>query len=222
MSNATITVAGGGSIDSIELTEIDFFPTEGDLLLAGQTERSRILARTEAGVDVDGSPFAPYNNSRPYYFYPSGPVGKERAGNQLRNAKSGVKRFAKKVGRTKSAVTGSGLGLRFDSYRAFKETYLERQNVDLRGPRAPHMLQEMLIKAGGAVGGFEDQRIGIDDRTSPATNFTLGIYGSAAARAIGNNQHRHFFGSNAEDHARLVSLIVNRAAERVRKKMRGR
>lgn len=221
MSKATLTVAGGGSVDSIELDEVDFFPTEGDLLMAAQVKRSKILALTEAGLDIYGVPFENYNDSRPYYYYPSGPVAKERSGNELKNSKAGVKRFARKVGRTKGAVTGSGLGLRFDSYRAFKETYLGRENVDLRGPRAPHMLQEIVVKADGVPGSLEYDNIGIDERTNPASNFTIGIYGTAAARANGNNERRQFFGSTAEDNARLLAVIVNRAAQRLRKRLRG-
>ena len=36
-------------------------PTEGDALYAGQVLRSRIVQRTQSGVDVEGAPFAEYS-----------------------------------------------------------------------------------------------------------------------------------------------------------------
>lgn len=231
MSGTTLVVAGGGTIDTIVLTESNVYPTVGDLLLASQVLRSRILARTEAGLDVDDQPFAGYNTTRPFYYYPSGAVGKDRSATQLRRDRSKVSRFAKKVGRTKGAITGSKLGLKFPSYDAYKRTYLERANVDLRGPRAPHMLQQIVARAGGAELGAQDQNIGLDDLNTPADEFTLGIYGEAATRAAAHNSEsgrppgmprRHFFGANAGDRGRLVTIIVNRIAARAQRKLQGK
>src|ERR1700733_4926088 len=129
MGEATINVTGGGSVDAIELTIEDFEPTEGDCILGAQVQRSRLLRRTERGVDYAGHPFAEYNKKRVFYFYPNGPVGKTRSKTEHSSAKAGVKRFANKLGRTKSAITRSGLGIRFDSYDSFKRTYLGRDNV---------------------------------------------------------------------------------------------
>jgi len=231
VSGTTLVVAGGGEVDRIVLGIEGAYPTVGDLLLAAQVMRSRILARTEFGLDVDDQPFAGYNTTRPFYYYPSGPVGKNRSDTQLRRDRSKVSRFAKKVGRTKGAITGSKLGLKFPSYDAFKRTYLERPHVDLRGPRAPHMLQQIVARAGGAELGEQDQNIGLEDHPQLADEFTLGIYGEAAERAAAHNSstgrppgmpRRHFFGSNEGDKGRLVSLIVNRIAARAQRKLQGK
>lgn len=228
MSNATINVSGGGSVDSIELTIEDFHPTEGDCILAAQTQRSRLLRRTESGVDYAGRQFAGYNKTRPFYYYPNGPVGKERSKVELTRSKAGVKRFARKVGRTKGAVTRSGLGLRFDSYDSFKRTYLGREGVDLRGPRAPHMLQRMICRAGGLESGERNIET---TSTAPGSEFAIGIYDNeASARAAGINSEsrpkgmprRQFLGSTEEDNRYLTDLIAGRARVRAIKKLSGK
>ncbi len=230
MSSATIKVQGGGTLESIEITVEDGLPTNGDLLYAAQIQRSTILARTEHGVDVNGRSFAPYNTTRPFYFYPTGTPGRKRSTEQAKKDRSAVKRFARKLGRTKAAITGSGFGIRFESYADYKGTYLGRPNVDLRGAKAPHMLQQIVCKAGSAEIGEQDQRIGLEDMPEPGTEFVLGIYGDAAERASGINSDdrpkgmpkREFFGSSQVDNERLTNIITRRIADRVMKRFRDR
>lgn len=230
MSDASIRLAGGGPVEILELELHDVLPTEGDLLAAGQHKRSRILRLTDRGDDVDGRPFAAYNSTRPYYFYPAGPGSLKRNDAELKRNKAAVKRFARKVGRTKAAVTRSGLGIRFPSYDAFKHTYLGRSNVDLRGPRAPHMLQALVVRAGSIEQAGEDRQVGLNDHPATATDFSVGIYGQEAIRANGLNSEdrpkgmpqRRFIGSSERDTFELSNLIVRRVARRMKDKISGR
>lgn len=228
MSSATIKLQGGGSLESIELKIEDGIPTRGDLLYAAQLQRSVILARTEHGLDYQGRPFAPYNTSRPFYFYPNGSSGRKRSEQESKRDRASVKRFARKLGRTKHAITRSGFGIRFESYDSFKRTYLGRSNVDLRGAKAPHMLQALVCRSGGQEIGERDERIGLDDFTEPAEEFTLGIYGSEGERASGINSDdrpkgmpkREFLNSSQQDNDRLVNIVTRRIADRVMKRFR--
>lgn len=229
MSGTSFSITGGGSPEILELDTPNVLPTEGDLLYAGQVQRSRILSRTERGEDVDGRPFAGYNTTRPYYYYPNGAAGATRSAGVLKRNKASVKRFAQKVGRTKTAVTRSGLGIRFQSYDAFKHTYLGRNNVDLRGPRAAHMLQELIVRCGASERAGVDRQISIDDHPATATEFTVGIYGQAAIRANGLNSdsrpkgmpRRHFLGSSERDNQALSFVIARRVNQRIRKQIGG-
>lgn len=45
--------------------------TDADLLYAGERFKAMMLERTDKGLDVDGRQFAPYNDTRPYYYYPA-------------------------------------------------------------------------------------------------------------------------------------------------------
>lgn len=183
----------------------DFLPKSEDILLALKQQQSRILQRTAAGLDVNNRPFAPYNSTRPFYYYPNGPVGKQRSKEQLKRDKAGVTRFANKVGRTKGAITRSRLGLKFPSYAAFKLTYLGRAGVDLYGPRAPHMLQAMTIRS--------------DNDTEGA----LGIYGNEAIRANGISgevrpkgmPRREFFAASEADQKGMAETIRRAIQRRV-------
>src|SRR4051794_35182264 len=62
--------------------------TEGDLLAAGMSQRTRILQRTAAHVDVEGSPFAAYSEKGPYYYRPwdRPGLGRKGAGAESRRA----------------------------------------------------------------------------------------------------------------------------------------
>jgi len=55
--------SGPGGSDPViasRRTVVSAFPTEGDGLYGMQRQRSRILKRTDAGVDANGAPFSPY------------------------------------------------------------------------------------------------------------------------------------------------------------------
>lgn len=160
---------------------------EADILYALNRQKSRILDRTRRGVDINGQPFKPYSTNL-YYYYPA---------KFAKNRKAGVSRFHKKTDRFYGSRTA--LGIRFDGgYAAFKQS-LGRANVDLTGPSAPHMLQEIAVKTTGRTSG------------------TMGIYGAAADRAEGHNigaghlPKREFFGASLKDEE-LMSEDVERLA----------
>ena len=228
------SVSGAGYQQDIQLgNALDI--TEGDFLVLLQEQRSRILERTQRGVDYNNAPFAPYNDTRRYYWYPAGPVGKQRSAHQLKRDKAAVTRAGRSLGmqfRTKADkeqnLTRSGLGLKFQSYRAFKFEYMGRSTVDLYGPRAPHMLQSMMIKAGSMTdeGATFLESSGQDPTavSSPVSEATLGIYGDAGTRATGHNSDdrpkgmplRRFFAVSDEDQRKMVSTLEARIERRLK------
>lgn len=174
-------------------------PTHEDLLYAGQRQITRILERTARGVDVNGRPFAPYSKNGPYYYNPNGRLGPAgRAKLSEKQQKDSAKRMQGKIG---GSLSRTGRTVKFPSYAAFKQ-WLGRSGVDLTGPRAPHMLQALTAKASGV-------------------DVTLGIYGTAAARATGHNfgarhlPQRRFFGASADDAKQMVKDIYVRIKARL-------
>lgn len=195
-------------------------PTVGDLLAVVSYQQARILKRTEQGVDYQGKAFAPYSTKGPYYFYPAGPAGriKGKAG-----ARARVTRFGKQG--PSGRRTRSGFGLRFASYAAFKHTFLGRSTVDLRGARAPHMLQQIAMQVGGQAiqAGLNPRAGSATELTTPARTASLGIYGEAGARASGHNEgtrrlpQRRFFDASDQDLAQAAELLADRAQARLLK-----
>jgi hypothetical protein len=196
-------------------------PTVGDLLYAGNGLKSRILLRTERGVDFQGRPFAPYSSSRPYYYYPS-------RGAKYR--KAAVSRQFKKV----LAGKRTSVGIKYDGgYAEFKLRGLGRSNVDLRGPKAPHMLQAIVVTSDGvrlAVqarrtnafttgngGGTQNQQPPLNSDPQPARQLIIGIYGDEADRAEGHNEgtgslpRRRFFDASDRD----IELMQEDIADRI-------
>lgn len=152
--------------------------TKADLLSALRKQKKRILERTARGVDADGMPFAPYSQKGPYYWYPNEGKAMTVRGKK-RSAKSHAKKYNGKV---------TGTGVRFESYAAFKRS-LGTTVVNLRGPRPPHMLEQLRVTAYDAKRGI------------------IEISGEAADRAFKHNvgtdllPRRTFlaFGSSDED-----------------------
>lgn len=243
MSGATLTTPSGGSVERfiLDLQHV-VSPTEGDAIYSAQRQRTRILDRTARGIDVDGTPFAPYSTNGPYYYYPNGRVGNAKFG--AKQNKAAADRLIKKLGNSpRSTVmsapkigslfgidyagedigyqkTRDGQGIKFASYAAFKAA-LARTGVDLRGPRAPHMLQAITIGV-----SFErsaaDINLGLNDRANPVQEVVIGIYGDEAARASGHNEgipgrlpQRRFLGANASDLDLMVEDIAGRIKGRV-------
>jgi hypothetical protein len=184
---------------------------ESDLLYAGQRQRARILERTARGVDVNESPFAPYSTDRPYYYYPFGRVGRGVPTEaQKRAAQRMLKKLVPGMSRAEAAAAGvrltrSGRGIRFEGgYGAFKR-WLGRSTVDLRGPKAPHMLQAIMVK------------------TPWRDTLVMGIYGEFAARAEGHNRgtahlpRRRFFGASDQDLREMINDIRAHMAARGRR-----
>ncbi|MDE2103017.1 MAG: hypothetical protein KGL39_37580 [Patescibacteria group bacterium] len=224
-------------------------PTEGDAIYAAQRQRTRILERTMRGVDVDERPFEPYSQDGPYYYYPNGRVGTTKF--TAKQNKAAAKRLLKRIGEFESVVsslpekfqrkipgindngdtgarlTRSGQGIRFDSYAAFKAS-LGRGSVDLRGPRAPHMLQAIAVRAGNRAFGTygDDEAPSLNGKSQPVEEFALGIYGQEAGRARGHNtgdnplwkrkHQRRFFGASLSDVRSMVSDISTRILARMK------
>lgn len=203
MSDILFRASGGGDpvhyvLDLTGALEV----RASDLRYAAERQRSRILERTAKGLDVDDKPFAPYSTAGPYYHYPArGPArGKAAAARLFRQ----ITRNQPKSETTNTWRTGTGL--RFASYADFKRS-LGRSTVDLTGPRAPHMLQALIVS----------------DVTD--SEFRLGVYGAEeAARGSGHNAgtrrlpRRHWFGMSAADVADAANDLAGRIDRRVRGK----
>lgn len=175
----------------------DLEPIEEDFFYAGNRQKSRILGRTERGVDVNEQPFAAYSTKGPYYWYPD---------RNLKNRGAARNRFFKttagQYGHIHAGVAKTRTGVKFPSYAAFKAE-LGRAFVDLTGPRAPHMLQAIVVifRAGLLV---------------------IGIYGDEGKRASGHNTgtktlpRRHFFGASASDKTAMAKDLLYRAKQRLK------
>lgn len=227
-------------------------PTVGDLLYAGQRERSRILARTARGIDADETAFAPYSTNGPYYYYPN-------KGSSARGRAASAGALARKLGVAKTGTTGFGLtkgasyskagtfthksqgawhnasrtrlGIKFSSYAAFKQFLGRGGVVDLRGIKAPHMLQAMIVKVGGITIFNEDGSTsevqgelftGDSSNNQLASEIIIGIYGDEAERAEGHNQgtrnlpRRHFLGASDRDKILILGDIARRVGMRMK------
>jgi hypothetical protein len=201
-------------------------PLKSDLLYAGKRQKTRILDRTAKGLDVNGAAFAPYNTTRPYYYYP-GNKGSRASIAFLKNKSAGYgmgvkelrtvlkrevtarNRFFNKIGlkNVEGVHKTAGAGIYYPSYAAFKAS-LGRAGVDLTGPKAPHMLQaiQVLIREGEIV---------------------IGIYGDEAERAEKHNfgldhmPKREFFAANDAEVSLMtddvLEMIVQREAKRASK-----
>lgn len=190
----------------IEKVQKSYMPTNADLLLVGNFLKDQILDRTERGLDADGRPFAPYSEKHAYYWNPYTGKDKTNWGAQNRS----VNRMVQKLGgRTKTGIirdgkgkvlgqrSGTGTSIKFSSYGAFKRA-LGRGNVDLTGPRAPHMLQSLQVRVAPGRSGV-----------------ILGVYGQAAARAYAHQYgnpsrglpQRRFIGATPEDRVNALKLL---------------
>lgn len=233
---ATFTGPGGGDPGASIHATIHALttPTVGDLLYIGQAFRSRIRERTGRGVDVNGVPFQGYSTKGPYYFYPNRDVGSTRGVSGTRSAsqsqvnKARATAAAGRFSKTGKLGQRTPFGIRYESYAAAHAAH-GRAGVTLYGLEShPHMLDSMLIKAGGnevpASGDAPDfgSPFTAFEGNTPATDLHIGFYGSEAARAKGNNEgngkvpKREFFALNQEDlrlgEAALAERLEARAA----------
>lgn len=197
--------------------------TEGDGLMFGQLVRTIVVERTQhRGVDVNGAPFHPYSENGPYYDYSSaGKAGGKLTRQQRRNAAG--RRF-KAIGGAKSGAKRTSIGIKYESYGAFKRS-LGRSRVDLTGSRAPHMMQAIQVRTAGAVlPGSATREIAADSNTKPITQVEVGFYGAEAARAKGHNEgaahlpRRRFFAVSRKE----MDLIANLIKKRIELRMGGR
>ncbi len=184
-------------------------PTRALALALAESQRSRMLDRTGRGRDFNGKPFVEYSTNGPVYYYPAGrakgrtPKSKSAAAGRLFKTITGAKPASHKG--KKNALSGQpgeawvtpGGGLGFSSYAALKK-WAGRNNVDLRGLRAPRMLQGMQVKASSKAGQIES---------------VIGIYGEAAGRAEGHNKgtkhlpQRKFLAASKRDENAMVKEV---------------
>ena len=202
-------------------------PSVGDLLYVGQVFRSRILQRTAQGVDVNGSPFAPYSTRGPYYFYPNREVGAARgakaaAATQKARATASAGRHAK----TGRIGVRTPYGIRYASYAAAKAAHGSAA-VDLFGmEQHTHMLNTIKVRAGGtavADAGLDfGSEFAAEEQNQPCSDFAVGFYGTEADRARGNNEGtrnspaRRFFALSPEDLQLGAHAIGERMAIRAK------
>jgi hypothetical protein len=172
-------------------------------------------------------PFAPYSTKGPYYYYPNGRIGQTKAGAKAN--KAAVTRLLNRRGVIESNTgkeingvrTRNGQGIKFEDYAAFKAS-LGRLGVDLRGPRAPHMLQAIAIGA-NFERSVDDMMLALSDRPNPAHEVVIGIYGEEEGRASGHNEgvpgrlpRRHFLGASDAEQQAMVEDINERIKSRIK------
>ncbi len=233
---------GDQVVDLFAQAEKLALPTVGDLLFAGQRQKSRILLRTGRGLDVNGSAFHGYSTKGPIYYYPGGPANNSAAATPKEEKKSASKRKAAtnrvanliglkgKNSRTviaKGANSGTHAqyvqrtrtGLKFSSYAALKAAF-GRLGVDLRGLKAPHMLQALIVTVQDFIAGqFEPLE---NAQTEPANEIKIGIYGHEAQRASGHQRgykylpKREFLGASNSDQDAMSEDIMRRMVVRVK------
>jgi|SRR5215471_9437617 len=155
----TITIGGDPDLVKALMSKQKIRIEQTDLLYAGERQKTRILKRTAQGKDYLGRDFARYSKKGPYYYYPQRTGGVRERSAIARNLQLRVQG---------GTMTRSGLGIRYDSYDAFKRA-LGRSTVDLTGPRAPHMLQALTVQVRG-------------------NELLIGIWGAEAPKASGHNE----------------------------------
>ncbi len=221
------TKKGAGAKTAIKQYFRSFVPTQGDLLMLLQLQRSIILKRTSQGIDKNGKAFEPYSTKGPYYWYPS--KSKERS-----NRKRTVRRLARKLvgvlnakeqrkqqkGRKDTPFGGitPGGAIKFRNYGEFK-TSLGRTMVDLRGPSAPHMLQALLVRAGSTTIKPQRQRnIEAKNMKLPTSVGRIQIFGPEGERAAAHMRgrtkrrlpRRNFLGANNKELKILMGILIDR------------
>jgi len=201
---ATFTAPGGGDPGTAIRAVVAALTivTVGDLLYVGEGYRSRIRARTFAGVDVNGVPFAPYSTKGPFYLYPN--KGATRDRNARATASAGRHAKTGRIG------VRTPTGIKYASYAAAHEAH-GTPGVTLFGmEQHPHMLDSIMVKAGGQeVGSAGTGSFGSPleafEGNSPCNLLALGFYGDEAARARGHNEgtsklpKREFFALSISD-----------------------
>lgn len=144
-----------------------------DIQYAGERQKTRMLERTARGVDVNETPFAPYSEKGPYYWYAN------TGGNKATSAG----RTHKKIG----AGTRTTLGIKFASYAAAHAAFGSGV-VNLFGLHgAPHMLQAVIVKVAGiglTLGVYGDE-------AKRASGHNTGIPGKLP--------RRYWFGASSAD-----------------------
>jgi hypothetical protein len=224
MASATFTGPGGSNASTAIHQSLAALKTitVGDLLYVGEGYRARIRERTFAGVDVNGSPFAPYSNKGPFYLY----VNRDATGGRSRSGTRSLTAGRANAQRSAARDTASGnrfaktgrigirtpTGIKYASYAAAKAAH-GAGTVNLYGmEQHPHMLDAMVVRAGGSdisqsAAGFMSGggEMDVFMANQPCDNLQIGFYDDRADRAKGNNEgtrtspQREFFALSAAD-----------------------
>lgn len=217
-----------GTATAIEIPDPDV--TRGDMIYMGQRQRTLILRKTERGVDVDKRAFERYSSKGPYYWNPGRATGSR---NRVRSARAMAKRLgltatAASLGRRSTPFGGvtPGGSIKYRNYGEFKRS-LGRGNVDLRGPRAPHMLQQLVVRAPGTEIRGNRPLPRVNEQTQRGHSASVGIYGGEAARAAAGHQtgtktlpRRRFVGVTRQELAAHAQMLLKRVVTRVRREFR--
>jgi len=173
------------------LVKGDLMPNERELRDAMQAQKQRILDRTEHSIDATGRAFAPYANKHPFYWYPQ---------KGLKNPKATIRLVHNRTGKTGQRTK---TGIRYASYAAFKAS-LGAYQPDLRGPKSPHMMDQMRV----------------DARKDEASLTISGEKGDIASYHMdGTNRMpaRPFFGFSDDDADTIALFLENALADRIEK-----
>lgn len=146
----------------------------------------------------------------------------------LKNRKASAKRFYRKTTKNVTledfyqpkAGAVTGVSVKYESYGDFKFRGLGRTNVDLTGPRAPHMLQALVVSVDGSQFGNRSD-VPLRGLREPADSVAVGIYGEEADRAEGHNEgagrlpRRRFVDATDEDMDTMAEMVADRIVRRV-------
>ena len=230
------TSRGGDPVAHIRALKAAAEVTTEDLLYAGQRQRTRILDRTRAGVDVDGVPFAPYSTKGPYYYNPSAILGgsgirhltRQRniehafsvkgasTGREIGSLKGRAKRLLKKLGG--ETLYGSAKSLSHGEMRLSKSG----QSIRFESYAAfKAWLGRTCVDLTGPRAPHMLQAI--QTKVEGLKMLVLGIYGPKADIAQGHNEgarnlpQRHFFGASYADLKQMACDIGDRVAARMKR-----
>lgn len=121
-------------------------------------------------------------------------------------------------------ITPGGF-LKLRSYAEFKLSFLGRATVDLLGHRAPHMLQQLIVRFGGSQSVAPT--VDLNAFPGPPRPVSLGWLGEAAGIALahntgaGNLPKRKFFGITAELGRLVAGVMARRSVDRGQKASKG-
>lgn len=232
------TFTGPGGSDPFEFTLRMVHaakPNIYDAMYGGEVLQSKIWERTALGLDCHANMFDHYAISPPYYYYPTGKVGKLLSKLTTKTRQGQRDRTFRALGKVGERTH---LGIKFPGgYSQFKHEGLGRSYVDLMGPRGPHMLERMQVRI-PELGSSDiqmtmqgdvwqmleaKQQMGGMD-AALASTVEIGWWGEEALRAKGNNEGtgrnkvRNFFpvhGLPDDYRALMENAIAARIAARL-------
>jgi len=212
----------GRTTNGLDADGIPFAPysTQGPIYIkigtsgtsAGRASAIQRLAR--------GSDFKPRQKVRKELKKRKDPI--ERAASRAkRSAESTPRERVSKGGGTEVGQITPGGYLKAESYSWFKHSFLGRADVDLLGPRAPHMLQALMVRFGGRVRRSRSvPALGALPSQKPR-DVEMGLFGPEAARGhglhfgAGHLPPRPWLAFGAGDGPKLLKVARDRIARRI-------